>query len=98
MIRIIEDVIDARNLFNRERQKNEPDTIRCPNCNGGILYYSNGDWYASSDYVEGAPYCRDCMIEYCMETDCNKCKYGPRDKCKFSYLKDYGEDNSYLDL
>lgn len=45
----------------------------------------------SSDYIENWPYCKSCMIEHCVITNCLGCEFNPGNynNCRFLETKTY---------
>lgn len=44
---------------------------------------------STEDYV-GAPLCRQCLEEHCLQTNCVQCEIGKWPNCRYSYIKSSG--------
>lgn len=76
--------------YRKESADSDDDTgeLRCPECGCKLTYRTSVGYMCSSDYVKDAPYCLPCMETYCLSHNCFGCEYGPKSKCKFSWIKD----------
>lgn len=64
--------------------------IRCKACNRklAIPHPCDGSrMICSEDYVEGFPYCKECLIDHCMNTKCSECTVNTKKKCTFHSTK-----------
>ena len=67
----------------RKRVMNQLE-IKCKECGKrlAIPHPCDGSrMICSEDYVEGFPYCRDCLIDYCLNTKCSECTVNSKKKC-----------------
>lgn len=64
--------------------------LRCIGCNKllAIPHPCDGSrMICSEEYVEGFPYCRECLIDHCMNTKCSECTVNNKKKCTFYSTK-----------
>jgi hypothetical protein len=66
--------------------------IRCLECGCKLLFNvpgTDGEYIASSEYIEEFPYCHTCMVEYCCSQDCETCERKDKEECSFKDMKEY---------
>lgn len=73
----------------RKRVMNQLE-IRCKECGRrlAIPHPCDGSrMICSEEYVEGFPFCRDCLIDHCLNTKCSECTINDKKKCTFHSTK-----------
>ena len=70
--------------------------LRCKGCNKLLVIphpIDGSRMMCGVGYVEGVPYCRECLIDHCMNTKCSECTINSKKKCTFySTKKQYMEE------
>lgn len=62
------------------------EPMNCDVCGKPLIVDMSGHMVAVGYYI-GTTTCRNCMEEYCSQTNCLGCKRGTYPDCKFQYLK-----------
>ncbi len=64
----------------------------CSSCGDKLIWenpYIAGMFHSSSSNIEGFEMCKDCLVEHCCSTDCEKCEIGSYPGCEHLELKIY---------
>jgi len=62
------------------------EPMNCDVCGKPLIVDMSGHMVAVGYYI-GTTTCRNCMEEYCSQTNCLGCERGTYPDCKFQYLK-----------
>lgn len=67
--------------------------LNCKKCGVNLIWenpHEPGLWHESSSYLgDDWPYCHDCMLEHCLNTDCSGCEHGSAADCRFHATKEF---------
>lgn len=91
-VKVITDLVDGRiaDLTYREDIIENFDKYHeCKTCGAELLYKtSDTDYIASSDFIEDFPgWCYPCLLEHCMNTECESCTVNTKTICPFAEVK-----------